>query len=90
MPESAYERARKHSGSNDWGYGEKYNTAGEFNPRMSACTDCGEYKEPEELSLPAFGGILCRDCKHFNAQYQKQTEANPEIVERRSGGYPTI
>jgi hypothetical protein len=55
----------------DWGYGEKYNATGMFNPRMSQCVDCGEYKEPEDLihlsltaeGVPASKGIIiCDSC----------------------------
>ena len=60
MVESSYERARRQSGT--WDYGKKYNSANEFNPRMSACLDCGEYKEPEELNEVSNGVAVCDDC----------------------------
>ena len=33
----------------DWAYGERYNSKGEWNPRLILCEDCQEYKEPEEF-----------------------------------------
>jgi len=77
MPESAYEKARRHSGSNDWAYGEKYNALGEFNPRMSACADCGEYKEPEEMD-----GDLCPEC---SLEDMRATQAEEQRRQRHSG-----
>lgn len=85
MPESAYEKARRHSGSNDWEYGQLYNTAGKLNPRMSSCFGCGQYHEQDELTFnDKVEDYLCPTC------HADETEPNPEIVERRSGGYPTI
>lgn len=37
----------------DWKYGERYNASGEFNPRLIACDNCGEYLEPEEFDPTA-------------------------------------
>jgi hypothetical protein len=34
----------------DWDYGQRYNASGEFNPRLIACDNCGEYLEPEEFT----------------------------------------
>jgi Zn finger protein HypA/HybF involved in hydrogenase expression len=82
MPESAYEKARRHSGT--WDYGQKYNATGEFNPRMISCDNCGDYKEPDEMINSTEGDTLCPTC------HENLNEPNPEIVERRSGGYPTI
>jgi hypothetical protein len=63
MPESAYERARRHSGSNEWGYGEQYNAVGKLNPRMSSCLDCGRYHEQEELTFnDKAEDYLCPTC----------------------------
>lgn len=68
MPESAYERARRHSGTDSHYYGEKYNAAGEFNPRMLSCDNCGEYKEPDEMvhttddEINPIGDTLCPTC----------------------------
>ena len=59
MGDSAYERARRFS---NWDYGQKYNGAGEFNPRLSQCADCGEYKEPEELNEVSNGVTVCSSC----------------------------
>lgn len=42
-----------------WNYGERYNSAGEFNPRLIACFICGTYTEPEELDSTDH----CRECK---------------------------
>jgi hypothetical protein len=33
----------------DWEYGERYNSAGEWNPRLAYCERTGEYVEPDEL-----------------------------------------
>ena len=33
----------------DWEYGERYNSAGEWNPRLAYCERLGEYVEPDEL-----------------------------------------
>ena len=33
----------------EWEYGERYNSAGEWNPRLAYCERLGEYVEPDEL-----------------------------------------
>ena len=33
----------------DWEYGERYNAAGEWNPRLVYSEKTGEYVEPEEI-----------------------------------------
>jgi hypothetical protein len=42
-----------------WEFGERYNSAGEFNPRLIPCENCEEYHEPEHLAQ--WGG-WCHDC----------------------------
>ena len=32
-----------------WGFGERVNNDGEWNPRLISCDVCGVYVEPEEL-----------------------------------------
>ena len=33
----------------DWEYGERYNAAGEWNPRLVYSEKTGEYVEPDEI-----------------------------------------
>jgi len=90
MPESAYERARRHSQASEFPYGVVEDRHGNVNPRMLSCDNCGDYKEPDQMvhttdnEINPIGDTLCPTC------HEDATEPNPEIVERRSGGYPTI
>jgi hypothetical protein len=42
----------------EWEYGQRYDEEGNFNPRLIACDDCGDYREPDQISK----GGNCSDC----------------------------
>lgn len=33
----------------DWKYNQRYNSNGEWNPRLISCEDCNSYQEPEHF-----------------------------------------
>jgi hypothetical protein len=45
-----------------WDYGQRYSVSGEFNPRLIACENCGEYLEPEEF-IP--NDEWCLECNQY-------------------------
>lgn len=46
----------------DWKNGERYNSLGEFNPRLIPCDNCGIYREPERLKSQDSGEYWCLTC----------------------------
>lgn len=47
------------SPAGEWHYGERYNSAGEWNPRLVACFICEEYREPDALDARD----RCKNCE---------------------------
>lgn len=44
--------------SDGWSFGQRYNSSGEWNPRLITCDNCHIYYEPEEIEE-----CVCGECQ---------------------------